>query len=250
MLRHLPPQPTFQRPALRLVTWNCAMALRNKWDQLAALAPDVAVIQECETPDRWPQGCCTAALWHGDNRHKGLAVITFGPWRLEPADQLDGGIEYVLPARVLGPIPFRILGVWTKPSIAKDRSYVGQILHAAAVYGPWLAAGASVVAGDWNSNAQWDKPHRARHAQTVARLADCGLASAYHHYHRCAHGGERHGTWFNHKRPDRAFHLDYCFIPTDWLRGLRCVAVGTHDYWLPKSDHCPVSVDLDLPGLA
>jgi len=30
------------------------MALRRKWPQLAALAPDVAVIQECETPDKWP----------------------------------------------------------------------------------------------------------------------------------------------------------------------------------------------------
>ena len=35
---------------MRLVAWNCNMALHRKVDALRALRPDVAVISECATP--------------------------------------------------------------------------------------------------------------------------------------------------------------------------------------------------------
>jgi hypothetical protein len=65
-------------PTLRIVTWNCAMAFRRTWPRLAALQPDIAVIQECEEPDKWPAIGASSILWHGENRHKGLAVLSFG----------------------------------------------------------------------------------------------------------------------------------------------------------------------------
>ncbi len=232
---------------LRLVTWNCAMALRNKWEQLAGLAPDVAVIQECETPDRWPQGAYTSVLWHGgSNRHKGLAIVTFGNWRLEAVEQLDLTIQHVLPARVVGATTFHLLGVWTKGAPIKERSYIGQLHQAAQVYASWLAAADAAVMGDWNSNAIWDRERRANHSATVALLADCMLASAYHHHYRCAPGSEQHATWYNHKRAERGFHLDYCFIPQRWLPQVYKVEVGSFEQWRTYSDHCPLIVDLWL----
>ena len=36
---------------MRLVAWNCAMALHRKLPALPALVPDLAVISECAHPD-------------------------------------------------------------------------------------------------------------------------------------------------------------------------------------------------------
>jgi hypothetical protein len=36
---------------MRLVVWNCAQALQKKFDALAGLKPDVAVIAECAGSD-------------------------------------------------------------------------------------------------------------------------------------------------------------------------------------------------------
>ena len=36
---------------MRIVTWNCAMKLDAKYEQLMSLRPDIAVIPECAEPD-------------------------------------------------------------------------------------------------------------------------------------------------------------------------------------------------------
>ena len=65
---------------LRIVSWNCNMALRLKFDRLLSLRPDVAVIQECADPDGakgWRPDCA-AYDWIGFNPDKGLGIFTFG----------------------------------------------------------------------------------------------------------------------------------------------------------------------------
>ena len=61
---------------MRLVAWNCCMALHRKVDALMALAPDVAVISECAEPHRIaekaPEFTPDTSLWIGDYVHKGL----------------------------------------------------------------------------------------------------------------------------------------------------------------------------------
>ncbi len=47
-------------PTLRILTWNCQMALRKKHELLASLRPDIAVIQECERPDKLGEVGATA----------------------------------------------------------------------------------------------------------------------------------------------------------------------------------------------
>jgi hypothetical protein len=37
---------------MHILTWNCNGALRKKFDALNALKFDIAVIQECEDPER------------------------------------------------------------------------------------------------------------------------------------------------------------------------------------------------------
>jgi len=37
---------------VRVVTWNCQGGFRRKAEVIEALQPDLAIIQECECPDR------------------------------------------------------------------------------------------------------------------------------------------------------------------------------------------------------
>jgi exodeoxyribonuclease-3 len=72
---------------MRIVIWNCNMALHGKYEHLLALAPDIAVIPECASIDlireKAPDFVSSSAIWIGDNRHKGLGVFTFGAYRVE-----------------------------------------------------------------------------------------------------------------------------------------------------------------------
>ncbi len=36
---------------MKLVVWNCRMALHEKWDALVAMGPDIAVVPEAASPD-------------------------------------------------------------------------------------------------------------------------------------------------------------------------------------------------------
>ena len=75
---------------MRLVAWNCNMALHRKLDALRRLAPDVAVVSECACSERLrPLGVLDYIsgdpIWIGDNPNKGLAVLAFNGYRLSLA---------------------------------------------------------------------------------------------------------------------------------------------------------------------
>ena len=55
---------------MRLITWNCQGAFRKKYLAIASQSPDLAVIPECEHPDKltWKKGYPpTSILWMGEN---------------------------------------------------------------------------------------------------------------------------------------------------------------------------------------
>ena len=67
---------------MRLVVWNCAMALHRKADALLRLEPDVALVCECAEPARLRQRgdadwIETEPVWIGENPNKGLAILAF-----------------------------------------------------------------------------------------------------------------------------------------------------------------------------
>lgn len=225
---------------MRITAWNCGMAMHRKMDRLLALEPDVAVLPECASPEvaaaRAVYAAATSHAWMGDRRHKGLAVLTFGPWRLEPVRRTCDA-RFILPLRVDGPTPFGLLAVWTQPP-----GYVEHTHAALDAYGEAFSDGPMVVAGDLNSNTIWDANRVLNHSRLVERLRALGIVSAHHRHHREEHGAETRPTFFLYRHRTHPFHLDYVFVPKAWTRRLRSVEVGAFDEWRDVSDHVPVTV--------
>ena len=102
---------------MRLITWNCNMAIHNKFDTLLALRPDVALLQECASPDipvaQPVYAASSSHAWTGTLATKGLAVLGFGAWSVAPLLAGPRG-NLSLPVRVHGPRSFTVLALWTQ----------------------------------------------------------------------------------------------------------------------------------------
>ena len=244
---------------MRLVAWNCNMALDRKFAALRSLRPDVAVISECACPERLQAKVDLARagidlVWVGRNPHKGLAVLGFKGARLHLLPEHDPGLAFIAPVRVEGPVAFNLLAVWAQNAsggnIRKDQP--GPLNLALTRYRRFLEDGPAAVAGDLNNNVLWDKPGWAmNHAGTVARLESYGLLSAYHAARGEAQGAERTPThyWRDRKKDGPTYHIDYIFLSRDWIGRLRELRVGRFAKWCGAglSDHVPLVADVMLP---
>ena len=70
--------------------------------------------------------------------------------------------------------------------------------------------------------------------------------SAYHAHHKVTPGEELHSTHFWRRWKTAPWHIDFCLIPEGWVPKVRDVQVGTFEEWRAESDHCPVTVSLDI----
>jgi exodeoxyribonuclease III len=109
----------------------------------------------------------------------------------------------------------------------------------------WFNANPVVVAGDFNSNKIWDaKREVGNHSSVVKFLDERGLVSAYHERFNESQGTETCPTFCLHRHEYRRYHIDFIFIPREWIFRLRTVDVGKYEQWSKQSDHCPVVVDM------
>lgn len=235
---------------MRIVAWNCRMALAKKRDLLYKLRPDIAVISECSQDSML---VCKQdgfeSRWWGENKNKGLGVLAQKPWSLEcvgkPGLQLRQ--RWIAPVRVHGPTDFLLLAVWAgRVRDRKEMNYVGQIHEAIVCHPEWFADERPVViGGDFNSNKIWDGGRKVRsHSAVVKLLLDRSLVSAYHTFFEEQHGEETRPTYYFWHRKNRSFHIDYVFVPLSWSSQIREVKVGTYKTWRPTSDHTPMLVDI------
>ena len=155
---------------------------------------------------------------------------------------------------VTGPHSFRLLAVWAANDWSgirerEEGTPIGPVRRAIARHERWLRKGPSVVAGDFNHNAIWDKPLRPdSHTYAVADLTTIGLSSAYHRARGCAQGSEPEPTFYMQRNEAKPYHLDYVFVPDAW--NVDSVRVGPYDRYCQKradgglSDHAPLEVDV------
>jgi exodeoxyribonuclease III len=242
---------------MRLVTWNCSMALHRKLDAVLRLKPDIAVIAECAAPERLaahdvlPSG--VSQVWIGRNPHKGLAVFAFNGYAVRLLEPYAATLRYIAPVQVTGPTSCNLLAVWAQNASAgfTRKHQAGPFRRALTRYRSFLADAPAIIAGDLNNNPIWDKPGwRRNHVTAVQILAGYGLVSAYH-----ARGGEAHGAetvptlyWRDRKTDGPTYHIDYVFLPERWLGRIAELSVGSFEDWCGAgmSDHVPIVVDIAI----
>src|SRR5689334_7906780 len=91
---------------MKLIAWNCNMAFRKKAQYIQALNPDIAVISECENPEKlkFPDGIKLPSdiLWYGANPNKGIGIFSFGDYRFQLLECHNPTFKNILPIAVTG----------------------------------------------------------------------------------------------------------------------------------------------------
>jgi hypothetical protein len=222
---------------MRFVAWNCCRGpFTKKLAALDMLSPDISVISEAILPSEESE----KVLWFpSDASRLGIQVRASGDYELSRLEQADLP-NCVVPIRVSGPVAFNLLAVWTWPA----PSYIKAFANGISAYSRLLHSGPTVVAGDFNGSPAFDKPRSRLKRWTTAfsELQDAGLVSAYHYANRVGYGQELHATHHFLRKPERGFHIDFCFIPTDWAGKNLVVQVISGPDWSTLSDHFPLLV--------
>ena len=217
--------------------------MSKKVAALEALRPDLAVIAEALPPDTESN----QLAWFPSNASRlGIQVRAFGAYTLRRLRRAADLPNCVVPLRVThaeSASTFDLLAVWVWPA----PSYTRAFLNGLGAYHRVLRRGPAVVAGDFNGNPMFDRtrPRAKWWTNGFAQLDDAGLVSAYHAFHRVDYGDEAHPTHHFLRKPERPFHIDFCFVPQAWAQRRLEVQVPRGAQWRALSDHFPVVVDTE-----
>jgi len=250
---------------MKIVTWNCNGALRNKLDCLNELDADLYVIQECENPNKSTklfQKWAGSFLWVGENPNRGIGVFAKNDLIIQ---KLNWRRKYTLPGAPKGSesatwrtedlkefLPFRVndqfnaLAVWTKQSPGGTFSYAGQLWKYLQSHGKNIKADDCILLGDLNSHVRFDRQGRWwNHSDNVRILNALGLKSVYHEQFGLAQGAEEDPTFYMYRHKDRPYHMDYIFA-SNVLCQRSTMTCHDPDDWLRYSDHIPLEVTISF----
>ena len=249
---------------MKIVTWNCNGALRNKTKELDALNADILVIQECEDPEQstkeyknWAGNC----LWIGKSKNKGVGVFARNGHHLKkqhwqgsyaikgikfPHPALSWNtedLELFLPCKINDDI--NLLAVWTKAANSPSFGYMGQVWKFLQIHRAELEQEQTIILGDFNSNTIWDEPDRWwSHSDVVNELKHSGIRSLYHYQFNEEQGKETTPTFYMHRKTERPYHIDYTFLSQDLINKSH-LTIGALT-WLDTSDHLPLITDISI----
>jgi exonuclease III len=237
---------------MKLIAWNCNMAFRKKAQYLEAFNPDIAVISECENPEKlkFPNDTKLPSdiLWYGTNPHKGLGIFSYSDYRFQLMDCHNPDFKNILPITVTGgKVDFTLFAVWANNPADKDGQYVTQVWKAINYYEDHIKESKTILIGDFNSNTIWDKPKRiGNHSDVVNTLQSKKIYSTYHQFFNQIQGKEKHPTLYLYRHENRPYHLDYCFASNDFMETLENVEIGTYQEWTMYSDHKPLIIKFNI----
>ncbi|MEP6466762.1 MAG: endonuclease/exonuclease/phosphatase family protein [Parafilimonas sp.] len=236
---------------MKIITWNCNMAFRNKANLILKYSPDILIIPECEHPQKLvfknKELNPTDTLWFGQNQNKGLGIFSYSDFSFKVLDVHNENFKMIIPVEVSNK-NFRsnLFAVWANNPKDIDGHYITQVWKALHYYDAIITGNKTILIGDFNSNTIWDKPRRAgNHSTVVKKLEEKKIYSVYHKHFNQIQGKEKHPTLYMYRHKDKPYHIDYCFASSDMLQYLKLVEVGKHRSWRNYSDHVPLIVTFD-----
>ncbi len=239
---------------LRIISWNCNMALYQKFDRLLSLQPDVAVIQECASPERdaargWCPPCSDRE-WVGFNADKGLGIFTFGNLRLRRHKTFSDAFSLYLPVQVSGRCQLNLLGLWRADDRKLPAGSTNDPLAALRYYRRFVSTASSVVAGDFNLLPQQmsQRPGQGGSSSIIELLARAGLRNADTIRPPASAEDSLRRTHYHQRKPGRGFVVDYLFVPRREAARLSLFEVGNPRDWIQWSDHVPLLAEFTLAG--
>ena len=163
-----------------------------------------------------------------------MAVFTFNDYRARLSESYWPNLRYIAPVHISGPATFNLLAIWAQNASGgvMRKHQLGPLRRALSRYRGFLDEEPVVLAGDFNSNAIWDKPGwRINHMTMVEILRKRGLVSAYHATRGEVHGQESEPTiyWRDRRRDGPTYHIDYVFLPIAWLDSVNSFDIGGFD---------------------
>ncbi|MDO8392492.1 MAG: hypothetical protein Q7V57_18615 [Actinomycetota bacterium] len=236
----------------RVGTWNCRQRLDAKLDAVSELACDVLVVPECSRAVELASHPEVSFAWRGDYAHKGLGVFGFNGWSVEPLVEADSR-PWCLPISVAAPdaaVTFTLLAVWTVKNSGDGRpSYAAQFADVIQRWSSVIRSSPVALAGDLNASVQGSSARS--HLSNLEALRSLDAHSAFHHNFGVEHGSAAEPPtlrWIGPGGRRFEFHCDYIFLSSQLLPLTTAAAVGSTAEWIDsgRSDHCPVTVELDF----
>lgn len=238
---------------MKLITWNCNGAFRNKNHLFDEYDYDILIVQECENPsqsNKQYQDWAKNYLWIGNNKNKGLGVFCKENIKLEKLDWSDINpnykneqLESFLPCLVNDEII--LIAVWTKKANSEVFGYIGQMWKYLQLHKEKLKDKKVIIAGDFNSNVIWDKWDRWwNHSDVVNELEEIGIKSLYHHITNEEQGKETKPTFYLQRKLKKPYHIDYVFVSNHFLSNDINLQTNDTIEWLNYSDHIPIFAKL------
>ena len=240
-------------PAMRLMTWNCgAGGFRRKVAHIIPFRPDVLTVQEVSAADHVPtlagetqptfRDQTIDPEWPGS---RAIGVFSYTGTRIVQVDLLDANYTFRRFEAQCGNLTFNVAAVWNAYRKLREDTYM-QAIQGVRCHKEWMRQRPTVMLGDFNDNARYKLTNW---PQLDSLISPLPLVSAYHvSYFNEQPGKETRPTYFHKRQKTSAFfHVDYCFIPAEWVSCIQKVEVGSYDDWHTLSDHVPLIVDLDLP---
>lgn len=238
---------------LKIISWNCQGAFRNKYENILALKPDILIVLECE-PLEHLKSCgflnlTKDVLWYSDTGKKGIGIFSFCDYKFKLLKIHNPEFRYILPFMVYNESrSFSMLAVWALDDKNDPiESYVGQVWNAINFYTSLLKDNCILV-GDLNSNQIWDRDRNVgNHSSVVSFLLSYNITSLYHYFFKEEHGQETKKTFFLQRNPSKTYHIDYLFASKSFISNKMKFDVGLFDDWCKISDHVPIIAELDIP---
>jgi hypothetical protein len=217
---------------------------------MAPLKPDVLAVQEVEPIDgvrafegevqpTYRDRLCDPAF-----PRRAAAMFSYSETELRAVDLAEPMYSFRRYEARRGSLEFQVIGVWPFATKSVETSY-RQAHDGLTRHADWIRQRPTVILGDFNANARFTGKNWSQLQDLTQSL---GLVSAYHHHFNESFGAETRPTHFHRGKEAAAFHLDYCFLPSEWTQAIRKVEVGAYAVWHKLSDHVPLVIDLDLEG--